>query len=113
MVAGPRYNRRAMIVRRLWAFLMVVSLLVWLGAIAVGATADWAISCGAGGSGLDCLPFNDHVSITTTTAPARWLGFETLFAIGGIAFLVLMASVIVWPATRPRRRRGSGRPALY
>ena len=61
MVAGPRYNRRAMIVRRLWAFLMVVSLLVWLGAIAVGATADWAISCGAGGSGLVADINRDHI----------------------------------------------------
>jgi hypothetical protein len=93
-----------MIVRRLWAFLLVVSLLVWLAAIAVAATADWTISCGQGGSGLSCLPFNKDVTITTTSAPARWLGFETLFAVGGIAFLVLMASVIVWPATRPRRK---------
>jgi hypothetical protein len=93
-----------MIVRRLWAFLLVVSLLTWLAAIAVAATADWTVSCGAGGSGLQCLPFSDHVDIRTSTAPASWLGFETLFAVGGIAFLVLMASVIVWPATRPRRR---------
>jgi hypothetical protein len=93
-----------MIVRRLWAFLLVASLLVWLAAIAVGATADWTISCGQGGSGLSCLPFNKEVTITTTSAPARWLGFERLFAIGGIAFLVLMVSVIVWPATRPRRK---------
>jgi hypothetical protein len=104
--AGSRYNRHAMIVRRLWGFLLVASLLTLLATIGVAATADWTVSCGAGGSGLDCLPFNQHVSITTTTAPARWLGSGTLFAVGGIAFLALMASVIVWPATRPRRRKG-------
>jgi hypothetical protein len=93
-----------MFVRRLWAWLMVTSMLVLLAVIGIGATADWTVTCGAGGSGLTCLPFNEHVVVKTSTAPASWIGFDTLFAVGGISFLVLMASVIVWPATRPRRR---------
>jgi hypothetical protein len=110
--ARSRYKLGAMIVRRLWAFLLVVSLLVWLAAIAVAATASWTITCDAGGSGLSCLPFNDHVVVKTSTEPASWFGFQTLFAIFGISFLVLMVSVIVWPATRPRRRGDTDGPAL-
>jgi hypothetical protein len=99
-------------VRRLWCGVMVVSTIVWIGAVAVAAASEWSVTCGvAGFGGIDCVFHGDRLAIVAKTAPARWFGFTALAAAGAIAFTVSVVATIVLSIRRRRVTRATGAPA--